>query len=143
MTSVRHILRVKGVEALTTGPSVPVRDALRTMERDNVGSLLVVRDGRLVGLFTERGFARHVAAVGPSSLDATVGDVMATEVLVVSPDTAIEDCMALMTDKRTRHLPVLEGDEVVGIVSIGDIVKALSEDREFVIEQLERYITGR
>jgi CBS domain-containing protein len=143
MTSVRQILRSKGPDVLSADPSLAVRDALRLMERNNIGSLLVVQDGRLVGLFTERDFARHVAASGASSLEGVVGDVMTKEVLVVSPDTPCDDCMALMTEKRTRHLPVLENDEVVGIVSIGDIVKGLIDDKEFVIEQLERYITGR
>ena len=143
MTSVRHILRVKGGDVLTAEPGLAVSDALRMMQRDNVGSLVVVQDGRLVGLFTERDFARHVAAAGPSSLGDALADVMVREVLVVSPDTSIEECMALMTEKRTRHLPVFENDQVVGIVSIGDIVKGLIEEKQFVIEQLERYITGR
>jgi CBS domain-containing protein len=143
MTSVRHILRTKGAEVLVVEPALAVRDALRLMRRSNVGSLLVVEDGRLVGLFTERDFAWHVADAGPSSLEGAVRDVMTRRVLVVSPTTAIDECMALMTDKRTRHLPVVEDDELVGIVSIGDIVKGLIDEREFVIEQLERYITGR
>jgi CBS domain-containing protein len=143
MTSVRHLLRAKGGEFLAVEPALAVRDALRVMQRNNVGSLLVVEEGRLVGLFTERDFVRHVASAGVSSLDGAVGDVMIREVLVVSPDTAIDECMALMTARRTRHLPVFEDDQVVGIVSIGDIVKALIDEKQFVIEQLERYITGR
>ncbi len=143
MTTVRHLLRSKGDVALSTDPSVSVREALEVMRDNNIGSLLVIQDGRLVGLFTERDFARNVVVRGASSLAGTVGDVMSGDVLFVSPDTPIEDCMALMTEKRTRHLPVLEKDELVGIVSIGDIVKGLIEDKEFVIEQLERYITGR
>ena len=143
MTNVRHILRTKGDDVIIAHPSLAVRDALRMMERDNVGSLMVVQDGRLVGLFTERDFARHVALAGPPSLEAALADVMVRDVLVVSPDTSIDECMALMTDKRTRHLPVFEDDRVVGIVSIGDIVKGLIADKEFAIEQLERYITGR
>lgn len=143
MTKVAQVLLSKGEGALAVDPSLAVRDALSMMRRHNVGSLLVVRDGRLVGLFTERDFAWHVASAGPSSLDCVVGDVMVGEVLVVSPDTPLEQCMALMTDKRTRHLPVLDGDEVVGVVSIGDVVKKIIDDREFEIEQLERYITGR
>ncbi len=143
MTSVRHILRSKGGDVLTADPTLAVRDALRLMQGANVGSLVVVQDGRLVGLFTERDFARHVASAGPSSLGDALADVMVREVLVVSPDTSVEECMALMTEKRTRHLPVFEDDQVVGIVSIGDIVKGLIDEKEFVIEQLERYITGR
>lgn len=143
MITVKHILRSKGDATLSTDPSVSVREALEVMRHNNVGSLLVIRDGKLVGLFTERDFARNVAVRGPSSLEGMVGDVMVEDVLFVSPDTPIEDCMALMTEKRTRHLPVLENDKLVGIVSIGDIVKGLIEDKDFVIEQLERYITGR
>lgn len=143
MTIVRHILRAKGGEVLTADPDLPVRDALRMMERHNVGSLVIVRDGRLVGLLTERDFARRVASAGQAALEAVVGDLMISDVLVVSPDTSIDDCMALMTEKRTRHLPVFENDQVVGVVSIGDVVKGLIDDKEFVIEQLERYITGR
>jgi len=143
MTTVRHILRSKGDATLSTDPSVPVREALEAMRHNNIGSLLVVQDGKLVGLFTERDFARNVAVRGASSLESTVGDVMVEDVLFVSLDTPIEDCMVLMTEKRTRHLPVLENDELVGIVSIGDIVKGLIEDKDFAIEQLEKYITGR
>lgn len=142
MTSVRHLLRAKGGEFLAVAPAVAVRDALRVMQHNNVGSLLVVEDGRLVGLFSERDFVWHVASAGASSLDRAVEDVMVKDVLVVSPDTAIDECMALMTSKRTRHLPVFEEDQVVGIVSIGDIVKALIDEKQFVIEQLEKYITG-
>ena len=143
MTTVRHLLRSKGDATLSTDPSVLVREALEVMRHNNIGSLLVVQDGKLVGLFTERDFARNVAVRGASSLKGTVGDVMVEDVLFVSPDTPIEDCMVLMTEKRTRHLPVLENDELVGIVSIGDIVKGLIEDKDFAIEQLEKYITGR
>lgn len=143
MTTVRHILRSKGEALVSTDPSVSVREALEVMSRTNVGSVLVIEDGRLVGLFSERDFARHVAAEGASALEGMVGDVMVEDVLFVSPDTPVEDCMALMTEKRTRHLPVLDDDDLVGIVSIGDIVKGLIEDKDFAIEQLEKYITGR
>ncbi len=143
MTTVKHILRSKGDAILSTDPSVSVREALKVMSHNNVGSLLVIQDGRPVGLFAERDFARNVAARGASALEGMVGDVMVKDVLFVTLDTTIEQCMALMTEKRTRHLPVLDEDDLVGIVSIGDIVKGLIEDKDFVIEQLERYITGR
>jgi len=142
MTYVRHVLQTKGNLTLSIAPSVSVQEALEKMTDNNVGSLLVIQDGKFVGLFTERDFVRHVALKGKSSVDGLVGDMMAREVLYVSPDTSIEQCMALMTEKRTRHLPVLEKNELVGIVSIGDVVKKLIADKDFVIEQLEKYITG-
>ena len=143
MTIVKNILRTKGSVTLSADPSLPVREALKRMLDSNVGSLLVVRDGELVGLFAERDLARAVAIRGEIALSGVVGDMMVKDVLYVSPDTTSEECMALMTEKRTRHLPVLENDELVGIVSIGDVVKQLIEDKEFMIGQLERYITGR
>lgn len=143
MNTVRSILRMKGSTTLSVERSVPLRDALTTMMDNNVGSLLVIDHGRLVGLLTEREFARAVAAGGEAALAGVAGDVMTQDVLFVSPETTVDECMALMTDKRTRHLPVFEGDDLVGIVSIGDVVKQMIEDKEFVIEQLERYIAGR
>jgi len=142
MTIVRYILHAKGNTALSVAPSVSVCEALREMIDNNVGSLLVVESGKLVGLFTERDFARSVAFQGKSAVDGVVGDMMAEAVQSVSPNTTIEQCMALMTDKRTRHLPVLENDELVGIISIGDVVKNLIADKDFMIEQMDKYIRG-
>ncbi len=143
MTTVKSILRTKGSVAFSADPSLPVREALKRMMDNNVGSLLVIRDGRLVGLFAERDLARAVALTGEIALGGVVGDMMVEDVLYVSPDTTSEECMALMTEKRTRHLPVFDNEELVGIVSIGDVVKQLIEDKEFMIGQLERYISGR
>ena len=140
MTSVRTLLRAKGGATLSIEPAAPVREALERMRERNVGSVLVCEEGRLVGLFTERHFARSVARGGPACVDGPVGDIMEESVLYVSPDSTIDECMALMTEHRTRHLPVFDGDELVGIVSIGDVVKELIADKEFMIEQLERYI---
>jgi len=142
MTIVRYILHAKGNTALSVAPSVSMCEALREMIDNNVGSLLVVENGKLVGLFTERDFARSVAFQGKSAVDGVVGDMMAEAVQSVSPNTTIEQCMALMTDKRTRHLPVLENDELVGIISIGDVVKNLIADKDFMIEQMDKYIRG-
>lgn len=143
-TSVRSILRDKGAGAITAPADLPVRDALRMMVQHNVGSLLVLEEGRLVGLFAERDLVRAVAAEGDAPLGAPVASVMVSDVLYVSPDTTCDECMALMTEHRARHLPVLGDDEeLVGIVSIGDVVKRLIDDKGFIIEQLERYIAGR
>jgi CBS domain-containing protein len=140
---VRSVLQAKGGDTLTVGPTVGVRDALQQMRERNVGSVLVCDEGTLVGLFAERQFARCVAARGSSCIDGLVADMMEEAVLYVSPDATIDECMALMTDHRTRHLPVLEGADLVGIISIGDVVKELIADKDFVIDQLERYISGR
>lgn len=143
MTTVRSLLRTKGSSALSVEPSLPVQDALERMRTHNIGSLLVCDAGRLVGLFTERQFARAVAERGATCANGRVEDLVEGDVLYVSPDSTLDECMALMTERRTRHLPVLDADQVVGIVSIGDVVKELITDKEFVIEQLERYIAGR
>lgn len=143
MTSVRSVLATKGGDTVKVDPAVPVRQALELMRDHNVGSVLVCEGGRLVGLFAERNLARCVAHSGASCIERTVGDLMEEAVLYVSPEATIDECMALMTEHRTRHLPVLDADQVVGIVSIGDIVKEVIADKTFVIEQLERYIAGR
>ncbi len=143
MTTVRSILQAKGDAARSVAPTVPVQQALARMRAHNIGSLLVCEGGKLVGLFDERQFARCVARRGSSCVEGSVRDVMEEAVLYVSPDTTIDECMALMTERRTRHLPVLDNNAVVGIISIGDVVKELVADKDFVIEQLERYIAGR
>jgi CBS domain-containing protein len=142
MNYVRHILQAKGNETLAIEPSASAQEALKLMIDHNIGSLAVVQDDNLVGLFTERDFAKSVSADGKSAFDRSVGEIMTREVLYVSLATTIEQCMALMTEKRTRHLPVLENGKLVGIVSIGDVVKRLIADKDFMIEQMERYITG-
>ena len=118
-STIRQLLTTKGNAVLSIDASRPAREALLRMIEGNVGSLVVVRDGKIVGLFTERDFARKVA-LARESVDASVADVMVEQVLYVSPDTTVEQCMAIMTDKRTRHLPVIENEALVGIVSIGD-----------------------
>jgi CBS domain-containing protein len=143
MTSVRSLLKAKGNDTLSVDPNLPVQQALARMRDHNVGSVLVCEGGRLIGLFAERQFARCVAERGPSCIDGVVRDLMDEAILYVSPETTIDECMALMTERRTRHLPVFDGDELVGIVSIGDVVKELIADKDYVIEQLERYIAGR
>jgi CBS domain-containing protein len=144
MGKVVHILQTKGDSALSVEPSRSVQEALETMFEQAVGSLLVCDRGRLLGLLTERHVAHAVAERGPSCLNGVVRDLMDGQAVYVSPESGIDECMTLMTECRTRHLPVLDDDDqVVGIVSIGDVVKALIDDKEFEIDQLQRYITGR
>jgi CBS domain-containing protein len=119
-----------------------VFEALRLMADKEIGSLLVLEQGTLVGIITERDYARKVILRGKSSLETPVREIMTTKVVFVRPETTIEECMAVMTDKRVRHLPVLEGDRILGLISIGDLVKATIAHKDFVIRQLENYITG-
>ena len=142
MKTVTLLLRAKGNEVLTVSPDVPVFAALGLMAERNVGALLVVEGERLVGIFSERDYARKVILVGKSSRETLVREIMSSHVLYVRPQQTIEDCMALMTDKRVRHLPVLEDERVIGVISIGDVVKGIISEQEFMIEQLQNYITG-
>ena len=143
MKTVVQLLRTKGNEVLSVAPDTPVFDALQTMAERNVGALLVLEGERLIGIFTERDYARKVILKGKSSKEIPVKEIMSSHVLYVRPQQTIDDCMALMTDKRVRHLPVMEEDRLVGLISIGDVVKAIISEQEFMIEQLQNYITGR
>lgn len=140
MKTVRDILRQKGSEVYTVSPRESVFEAIKRLADLGVGSLVVVDQGRPVGLFSERDYTCKVALEGKSSRETPVGEVMSQELLVVHPDTSTNECMALMTEKRVRHLPVVEEGRLVGLVSIGDIVKDIIDQQQFVIEQLERYI---
>jgi CBS domain-containing protein len=119
-----------------------VLNALQLMADRKIGALLVLDEDKLVGVFSERDYARKVILKGKSSKDTSVGDVMSSNIVRVVPDQTTELCMSLMTEKRVRHLPVVDGDKVIGVISIGDVVKAVIADREDVIEQLEQYIAG-
>src|SRR5207244_3585543 len=143
MKTVTQLLRTKGQQVLSVSPDMPVFEALEVMADKNVGALLVVEGERLVGVFSERDYARKVILKGKSSKDTPVQDIMSSHVLYVRPEQTIEDCMALMTDKHVRHLPVLDQGKLVGVISIGDVVKALIDEQQFIIEQLQNYITGR
>ena len=143
MKTVAQLLRGKGQDVLSVAPEASVFDALTVMADKNVGALLVVEGGRLVGIFSERDYARKVILKGKASKEIAVREIMTSHVLYVRPEQTIDDCMALMTDKRVRHLPVLEHDRLVGVISIGDVVKAIIAEQEFMIEQLQNYITGR
>ena len=142
MYTVRHLLEEKGHQVWSIAPRATVYEALQLMADKNVGALLVIEGGDVAGMFTERDYARKVALQGRSSKTTAVGELMTHDVLYVSPDDTIENCMAIMTDKRLRHLVVMDGEKLAGIVSIGDVVKAIISDREFTIRELERYITG-
>lgn len=142
MITVNQLLQDKGGAAWSVSPDTTVFDALNLMAEKNVGALLVLEGDTLVGIFSERDYARKVILKGKSSKETPVKDIMTEEVLYVRPNQSIEECMALMTNKRIRHLPVLDGDKLVGIISIGDVVKAVISEQEFVIKQLENYITG-
>jgi CBS domain-containing protein len=142
MHTVKELLREKGNQVWTIAPQATVYEALELMAAKNIGSLVAVEHGKVAGVFTERDYARKVILKGRSSKTTTVAELMTTDVLYVSPDDTIENCMALMTDKRLRHLPVMENGKLAGVVSIGDIVKVIISEREFTIRELERYITG-
>ena len=143
MKTVSQLLRTKGQAILSVSPEIPVFEALQVMAEKNVGALLVVEGGELVGIFSERDYARKVILKGKSSKEIPVREIMSSHVLYVRPEQTIEDCMALMTDKHVRHLPVLDQGRLIGVISIGDVVKALIDEQQFIIEQLQNYITGR
>ena len=142
MTIVRHILDKKGQLVWTIGPDDTVFAAIEEMARKDVGALVVVENGDPIGIFTERHYARDVFLKGRSSPTTVVKDVMRTGFLYVTPERTVEECMAIMTAERVRHLPVMDDGNLVGLISIGDLVKSIIEDREFVIDQLTKYITG-
>jgi len=142
MKTVLEILARKGNDIHSVTPETTIYDALKLMSEKNIGAVLVVTDNQLEGIFSERDYARKVVLKGKASRDTRVGEAMTSKVAFVRPTQTIEQCMALMTDKRIRHLPVLEGTELVGVVSIGDIVQARISEQQYLIEQLENYITG-
>lgn len=143
MGIVRNILQKKGDAVHSISPGSSVYDALEELEEKNIGSLVVVENGRLIGVFTERDYARKVILKKRSSRETLVRDIMSSPTTFVNPDNTLEECMQLMTDKFIRHLPVLENDELVGVISIGDIVKYIIYEKDFIIGHLEHYITGR
>jgi len=140
---VSEILGDKGQDVLEIEAEAPVLEAVRQMVDANVGSLLVKQDGAVAGIVSERDYLRRVARDGPTGDEVTVGEIMSSPLIVVSPETSIDECMALMTDRRIRHVPVVEGGgDVVGIVSIGDVVKFKSKQQSFEIRYLTDYITA-
>lgn len=142
MITVKDILRAKGGDIISVTPDVTVYEALKVMADKNVGALVVLDGEAVAGILSERDYARKVILHGKSSKDLRVGEIMTTRVYYMSPEQGVHECMARMTDKRVRHLPVLEGGRLVGIISIGDVVKAIIADHESTIKLLEEYITG-
>jgi len=142
MTTAAQILEGKGHAVWSVAPDAFVYEALKLMAEKNVGALVVLEGNELKGIFSERDYARKVILAGKSSREITVEEIMSPAVITVRPHQSVEECMALMTDKRIRHLPVVEGSRLVGVISIGDAVKAIISEREFTIEQLQSYIRG-
>ena len=142
MSTVRNILQKKGNAVHSINPDKSVYDALEELEENNLGSLVVVENGKLIGIFTERDYARKVILKGRSSKETLVKDIMSSRPVFVNPDTTLDECMQLMSDKFIRHLPVLENDVLVGVISIGDVVKYTIYEKDFLIGNLEHYITG-
>jgi CBS domain-containing protein len=142
MRQVKHLLEGKGNKIFSIEPDVPVLEAIKRMAEYRIGALMVMRGSALVGVMSERDYARKVLLQGRSSSQTAVSDIMSGTPITVSPDTDVFDCMRLCTDSRIRHLPVVEGEKVVGVISIGDLVKAVIDAQAEEIEHLQRYITS-
>jgi CBS domain-containing protein len=140
--TVRQLLASKGYDVWSVSSDSTVFDALKLMAEKGVGAVIVLSDGELCGVLSERDYARKVVLEGKASISTPVSEIMTSPVLIVGLEHSIDRCMALMTDKRLRHLPVVDNDQVVGMVSIGDVVKAVIADQEFMLDQLETYISG-
>jgi CBS domain-containing protein len=142
MRTVRQLLEAKAPEVFAIGPDAPVIDAVALMAEKRIGALLVMQAGRLAGILSERDYARKVVLQGRSSRETPVRDIMTRDVVSVGLDDSSDRCMQIVTERRIRHLPVLDGDAVLGVVSIGDLVKAVIEDQQMELEQLQRYIAS-
>ena len=143
MTTVKQILDNKGYDYYSVNPNATVFEALQIMADKNVGALMVIDDeGKLVGMFSERDYARKLALHGVTSREAKLVDYMSTDLYTVRPETAVLDCMAVMTDKFVRHIPVLDHNKIIGIISIGDVVNTIIREQKTQIKDLEKYITA-
>jgi CBS domain-containing protein len=140
MKLIRHILGTKGYVVWTISPDAPVFDALQMMSDHNLGALVVLEDGKIVGIISERDYARKVILKGKASKETLVREIMTSPAILVTPEQTVESCMALMVDKHIRHLPVVEGDRLIGIVSIGDLVNITIGEQRELIRQLENFI---
>lgn len=142
MKNVSQVLESKGNEFWSVDPDATVYEALQLMAEKNIGAVPVLLGGRLAGMFSERDYARKVVLHGKSSKNTAVREIMSERVVTISPDQSVEVCMELMTNQHIRHLPVVNSGEIVGMISIGDVVKSIISEQEFLISQLENYITG-
>jgi CBS domain-containing protein len=140
MGKVKDILKVKGNNVYSVGSSMTVFEAVELMCQKNIGGLLIIDNGKLEGIFTERDYARKLILKGKSSKTTPISELMTKNPITVSPENSIEDCMNVMTDKFIRHLPVVDGDQLAGLISIGDVVKHIIEEQKEIIEHLENYI---
>ena len=140
MKTVTQLLQAKGREIHTIGPEARVFEALKLMAEKNVGALVVTEGGKLAGIISERDYARKVILLSKSSHEIAVREIMTSRVITVQPGQTVEQCMSLMTEKRIRHLPVTEGEKLIGVLSIGDLVKEVIAEQEQTIKQLESYI---
>jgi len=142
MKTARDLLREKGTQVYATSPEASVYDALQQMAEKNIGALIVFEGDRMVGLISERDYARKIVLKNKFSRETAVSEIMSRDVVTVAPDKNLEECMEVISEHRVRHLPVVEEDRVLGIISIGDVVKGIIDHKEFIIEQLEYYIKG-
>lgn len=143
MGKVQNILQGKGRNIFSVEPTTVVYAAIEVMAQKNIGGLLITENGKLVGIFTERDYARKLILKGKSSKDTTIGELMTKNPFTVTLDSSIEECMELMSNRRIRHLPVLDNGELVGVISIGDVVRYIIEEQKSIIEHLEHYIAGQ
>ena len=142
MKTAKQLIQSKGGAVFSVAPEASVYEALQLMAAKDVGALLVLEAAQVVGVFSERDYARKIALKGKASRETSVREVMTERVVFVRGDQTVQECLALMTNKRVRHLPVFEGEQLLGVISIGDAVKDIISEQEFVIEQLEHYIMG-
>lgn len=142
MATVSNILKAKGNVTYSITPDTMVYEALEIMVEKNVSALVVIKNEKLAGIFTERDYARKVILKGKASKETLIGDIMTEDLVTVTPGSSINDCMQLMTSRFIRHLPVVSEGNLVGIISIGDVVKFIIEEQKFIIENMEHYITG-
>lgn len=142
MTTVRNLLDEKGHDVIAVDSQSRVYDAIEKMSGEDIGSVAVVDNGKLIGIFTERHYARRVFLKGKASPDTLIADVMSRNPICAVPEQTVEQCMAVMTENSIRHLPVVEDNQMIGLISIGDLVKSIISDQKFIISQLEHYIQG-
>ena len=143
MKTAAEILKVKGDHTVySIGPEATVLDAVKLLSEKNIGALLVMENDRIVGMFTERDYARKVILMARASKDTPLREIISSPVMYVGPRQTSEECMVLMTENRVRHLPVMDGDRLIGLISIGDLVKDIISEQKFIIEQLQHYISG-